>query len=82
MTNQRADDVLRKVVRRAAWRLNVIEIFVLILAAMMSLLAGAVTASILKGLVDIPYRMLWMISSILFFGIPGFFAFFRKTEEG
>ena len=82
MTDQNRETKLRKVVSRAAWRLNVIEIAVLVLAAVLSLIAGAITALMFADLTDISYRSIWMVSSVLFFGIPGFFVIFRKSEQG
>ncbi len=73
---------MRQVVSRAAWRLNLIEIVVLVLAAILALIAGAITALMFTDLTGIPYRSIWMVSSVLFFGIPGFFVIFRKTEQG
>ncbi len=78
---QNTEKTLRKVVNRAAWRLNVIEIVVLILAAILSLIAGAITALMFADLIDISYRTFWMIASVLFFGIPGAFVVFGKTKD-
>ena len=82
MTDRNRETKLRQVVSRAAWHLNLIEIVVLVLAAILSLIAGAITALMFADLTDISYRSIWMVSSVLFFGIPGFFVIFRKTEQG
>jgi len=82
MTDRSRETKLRQVVSRAAWRLNLIEIVVLVLAAILSLIAGAITALMFADLTDISYRSIWMVSSVLFFGIPGCFVIFRKTEQG
>ena len=77
MSNDQTEEILRKVVTRAAWRLNVIEIIVLIFAVILALSAGSLAALMFSEMVGISYRTFWTISSLLFFTIPGCFVFLK-----
>jgi ABC-type sugar transport system permease subunit len=80
MNNDQTEEILRKVVSRAAWRLNLIEIVVLILAIMLSLLAGYLTALMLSEIMGISHRSFWTVASLLFFCVPGFFVVLKKSS--
>jgi len=80
MSDSETGKIVRGIVNRAVWRLNLMEIVILISAALLSLLAGALTALLISELVGIPYRTFWTISSVLFFCILGCFVFLKSPK--
>ncbi len=73
--------LVRRDMARAVRRLNVLECLVLAAAAAMALGGGALVALLLGELTDAPFRVSWFVSSLLLFGVPGFFALRRESRR-
>lgn len=71
----------REVTERAIRRLNVLEWVVLVLAAVLALAAGAVTAFLLGEAAGLPYRPTWAVSSVVLFAIPAAVVWLRDRRE-
>ena len=66
---------------RAIKRLGVLEHIFLMVAALTSLIAGALVAWLLKQAVDLPFRPTWAVSSLALFLIPGVLSWMRVRRE-
>ncbi|NIP59661.1 MAG: hypothetical protein GWM92_15155 [Gemmatimonadetes bacterium] len=73
------EDLAREVMARAIRRLNILEYLILGAAAALATGAGAATAWVLSATLDAPFRLSWLVSSILFFGIPGALVYGREV---
>lgn len=73
------EDLAREVMARAIRRLNILEYLILGAAAALATAAGAATAWVLSATLDAPFRLSWLVSSILFFGIPGALVYGREV---
>lgn len=73
------EDLARVVMARAIRRLNILEYLILGAAAALATAAGAATAWVLSATLDAPFRLSWLVSSILFFGIPGALVYGREV---
>lgn len=71
----------RKDMRRAIWRLSVLEYVMLGLAALAALLGGAMAAWLLQSATGIPFRWTWTIASILLFALPGLAVWGREARR-
>ncbi len=60
----------RKDLNRAIWRLGVLEWVILLIAAVLALAGGWVTAFLLESQ-GLPFRPTWTVAAVLLFGIPG-----------
>lgn len=72
---------VRRDMARAVRRLNILEYVILVAAAGMSLGGGALVALLLRELTDAPFRILWFISSLVLFSVPGFFVLRRESQH-
>jgi hypothetical protein len=61
----------RRMMETAIRRLNALEYLILGVAMGLALLAGALAAWMAEGLTGVSFRLLWAISSLLFFVVPG-----------
>ena len=71
---------MRKVVARAVRRLEVFEWVLLFGVAVFSVGGGALVAILASELVGLPFRVVWILASIAFFGIPGWLVLWRGRE--
>jgi hypothetical protein len=71
---------MRKVVARAVRRLEVFEWVLLFGVAVFSVGGGALVAILSSELVGLPFRVVWILASIAFFGIPGWLVLWRGRE--
>lgn len=71
----------RKDMRRAIWRLSVLEYVMLGLAAVAALLGGAMAAWLLQSATGVPFRWTWTIASILLFALPGLAVWGREARR-
>ena len=72
---------VRRDMARAVRRLNILEYFILAAAVAMSLGGGALVALLLNELTGAPFRMSWLIASLLLFGVPAFFVFRKESRR-
>lgn len=72
--------LLQQVARRAAGRLDVLEWVALALAAALAAAGGGVVAWLLAPGLGVPVRTLWVVSSLLMFGVPGWAALRRRRR--
>ncbi len=61
-------------------RLNALEYVILAVAMALALAAGALAAWILQGTVGAAFRISWIVSSLLFFGVPGLLVLRRERR--
>jgi len=73
--------VTREVATRAVRRLDVLEWVILFGAAVLSAAAGALVALMVARPLGLPYRMTWIVASLLIFGVPGWLAVRRAKRE-
>ncbi len=71
----------RRDMRRAIWRLSVLEYVMLALAAVAALLGGAMAAWLLRAGLGVPFRLGWTISSVLLFALPGLAVWGREARK-
>jgi len=57
--------------RQARWRLNLLEYLILLLAVLLALGGGAVVAWIFSTTTSLPFRLSWIVASLLLFIVPG-----------
>ena len=79
--DERDTRVTREVADRAIQRLGVLEGVLLGLAAVGALLAGALTGWLASDALGWPFRPVWLVSSLLFFIVPGGIAWMRARRE-
>jgi len=70
----------RRMMETAIRRLNVIEYVILGAAMGLALTAGALTAWLLQGVTGASFRILWIVTSLLFFGVPGLMVLRRERR--
>ncbi len=70
----------RRMMETAIRRLNVLEYVILGVAMALALLAGALAAWMVEGVVGAPFRLTWALSSLLFFIVPGWIVFQRERR--
>jgi hypothetical protein len=71
----------REVASRAVRRLDVLEWVILFGAAALSAGAGALVALLAAHSLGLPFRVTWIVASLLIFGVPGWFAVRRAKRE-
>lgn len=71
----------REVTDRALRRLGLLETVLMVGAAFMALLAGALTAWLLADVTGWGFRPLWIAASVIFFVVPGGFVLLRARRE-
>ena len=72
----------RRIADRAIRRLDILEYVILLAAALMALLGGALVAWLLTALAGFSFRITWAISSLLLFVIPGGSVYLREFRRG
>lgn len=77
---EREARILQEVAQRAAGRLDVLEWVALTLAAALAVAGGAAVAWLLAPALGVPIRTLWVVSSVLMFGVPGWAALRRRRR--
>jgi hypothetical protein len=75
-------DLARETMRRALWRLNVLEYLILFLALLLALGGGALVAWILSTIASFPFRLTWGLTSLLLFIVPGGNVYLRELRRG
>lgn len=71
----------RDVAKRAARRLDILEWVMLLGAAALSAAAGALVGFLGEHLVHFSFRITWVVSSLVIFAVPGWFAMRRAKRE-
>ena len=82
MTRGGSHPETRRMMETAIRRLNVLEYVILGVAMALALLAGALAAWLVEGMVAAPFRLTWALSSLLFFVVPGWIVFQRERRAG
>lgn len=80
MTSDGAHPETRRMMATAIRRLNVLEYVILGVAMALALLAGGITAWMVETLTGAPFRVVWAVSSLLFFAVPGAVVLRRERE--
>ena len=62
-------------------RLDVLEYLILFLALVLAMVGGALVAWILSSSMELPFRMVWAVSSLLLFILPGGFVYLREFRK-
>lgn len=75
-------EAARTAMRRALWRLNVLEYLILFLALLLALGGGAVVAWVLSNATPLSFRYTWIPSALLLFVVPGWMAYLRELRRG
>jgi uncharacterized membrane protein len=73
--------IAREVTSRALRRLDVLEWVMLLGAAALSAAAGALVGVLAAHMLGFSFRVTWVVSSLLIFGVPGWFAMRRAKRE-
>lgn len=71
----------REVAARAVRRLEFFEWALLVGAAALALVGGALAAAVLATSLGVSFRLLWAGASLLFFVVPGGLALRRARKE-
>lgn len=80
MTRGEAHSETRRMLETAIWRLNALEYVIMGVAMVLALLAGALAGWMVEGLTGAYFRVTWVVSSLLFFVVPGAIALRRGPE--
>ena len=80
MNEERQLQGTRRVMDRAIRRLDLFEYVLFGGAAFVSLLGGAAIAWILQVLVGAPFRIFWVVMSLLLFVVPGAVVLRREAH--
>ena len=75
-------DAARSAMRRALWRLSILEYLILILALLLALGGGALVAWILNTAASFPFRWTWGLTSLLLFIVPGGSVYLLELRRG
>ena len=67
----------RREMNRAIWRLNLLEWVMLFTAAGVAVLAGWLVAWLFRD-IGMPFRLIWILASVLLFAIPGASVLLRE----
>ena len=70
----------RRMMETAIRRLNTLEYVILAVAMALALAAGALAAWMLHGATGASFRVSWIVSSLLFFGVPGLLVLRRERR--
>jgi cytochrome c oxidase assembly factor CtaG len=73
--------IAKEVASRAVRRLDVLEWVILLGAAALSALAGALVGVLASHMLGLSFRVTWVVSSLLIFGVPAWFAMRREKRE-
>jgi hypothetical protein len=67
-------------VNRAVRRLEVFEWIILFGVAVFSVAGGALVAVLTAQVLGAPFRVVWVVASVAFFGIPGWMVLWRNRD--
>ena len=70
----------RRMMETAIRRLNTLEYLILAVAMGLALLAGALAAWMAESLMGASFRLVWALSSLFFFVVPGWIVFRRERR--
>ncbi|MCG6989089.1 MAG: hypothetical protein LJF06_13045 [Gemmatimonadetes bacterium] len=73
--------IAKEVTSRALKRLDVLEWVMLLGAATLSAVAGALVGVLAAHVLGFSFRVTWVVASLLIFGVPGWFAMRRAKRE-
>jgi len=73
--------VTREIASRAVRRLDVLEWVMLAGAVALSLVGGALVALLLETSMGLSFRPMWVVASLLLFGVPGVIAIRRMRRD-
>ena len=82
MTPSEAHPETRRMMEVAIRRLNALEYVILGVAMALALVAGWLSAWAVGNLTGAPFRLTWALSSLLFFGVPGWVVLRRERRAG
>lgn len=71
-------DQTREVMERAIRRLNILEYVILGATGLLALLGGALVAWLVSSMVEVSFRVSWVVASLLLFVIPGAVVYSRE----
>ncbi len=71
----------RRMMETAIRRLNALEYLIIGAAMGFALAAGALTAWMLGTAVGFPFRITWMVASLLFFAVPGSLVLLKERRS-
>lgn len=71
----------REVTSRAIRRLDLLEYLILLVALVLSLAGGALVAWIFHSWLGFPFRLTWLVGSLLLFVVPGGFVYLREIRR-
>jgi hypothetical protein len=80
--DQEQAEAARTAMRRALWRLNVLEYLILFLALLLALGGGALVAWVLSNATPLSFRHVWIPAALLLFVVPGWMAYLRELRRG
>ncbi len=72
---------VREVTGRAIRRLGILESVLMVGAALVALVAGALAALLVAEVTGWPFRPTWIVASVVFFGVPGVVVIVRARRE-
>lgn len=78
---EREARILQEVAQRAAGRLDLLEWVALALAAALATAGGGAVAWLLAPILGVSTRTLWVVASLLMFGVPGWAALRRRRGD-
>ena len=73
--------VTREIASRAVRRLDMLEWVMLAGAMALSLVGGALVALLLETSMGLSFRPMWVVASLLLFGVPGVIAIRRMRRD-
>jgi len=77
-----AAEVAREVTRRAVWRLDILEWVIMVAAAGLAVIGGALLAWLVAAPSGLSFQLVWVTTSMFLFIVPGAFAIARfKNDE-
>lgn len=74
-------EAAREVTGRAIRRLGLLETGLLLAAATVAALAGALTGWLLNDALQWSFRSTWLVSSLLYLAVPGLLVWMRDKRE-
>ena len=72
---------VRQVAARAVRRLDILEQVILAVAAGLAVLAGALTAMLLRVAFELPFRPTWIVASLVLFIGPAVGSYVRARRQ-
>lgn len=73
-------EMTRKAMARAIRRIHILKFLILGAAGVLAVFGGAVAAWVLNATLEAPFRLSWVVASVLFFGIPGALVYGREVR--